>query len=207
MPLGLLGHRQRGPANWLIKALNFVFSRIPTLIAAAMVLSMPVLLNSPNRYLLVVLFVAILEVGRVASIVQQESFKVSQEQFIDAGTILGLSKKRMLRKYYFPSLLPQVIVNFCVDVGKVKLLIGQLAIFNIFLSTEWRDVTGFGTFQYANDGLSWYVLLAEHKNDIYMEKFAFVFAPALAIMFVVLTFNVLGEGLRKHFDRRMNQYL
>lgn len=207
VPLGLLAYRQKGIANFVIRGLNQVFSNIPTIIAAVLLLSLPAFMNTPNRFTWSVVFIAILEVGRVAYLVQQQTYKVSQEPFVEAGRTLGLSPLRMSRKYYFPALLPEIVVNFCLDIGKVMLLIGQLGILQIFLSHAWEDTTGFGNFEFVNKSTNWFALLAEHRYDIYMEKFAFVFAPALGIMFVILTFNVFGEGLRRFFNRKMNSYL
>lgn len=207
VPLGLLAYRQRGIAHRIINGLNHVFLNIPTIIAAALLLSLPSFMESSNRFWWGVFFIALIEVGRVAYIVQQQAFQVAQEPFLEAGTILGLSKFRLLRKYYFPALLPEIVVNFCVDVGKVMLLIGQLGVLSIFLNHQLMDVTGFGTYEYVNVGLDWFTLLSEHRMDIYMERFAFIFAPAIGIMYVILTFNVLGEGLRRHFHRHMHTYM
>ncbi len=207
VPLGILAYKQKGVAHFILTSLNRLFSYIPTIIAAILLLSLPAFLNSPNRMVWAIFFLALLEVGRVAYIVQQQTFKISHEPFVDAGVSLGLSAKRLSTKYYTPALLPEIVVNFCVDIGKVMLLVGQLGVLNIFLSHKWADTTGFGNYQFVNTSTNWFVLLSEHRLDIYYNKFAFVFFPALAIMFVILTFNVLGEGLRQHFNRKMNIYL
>ncbi len=207
IPLGLLAYKQRGLANFIIKSLNQVFSNIPTIIAAALLLSLPAFLNTPNRFMWAVLFIAVLEVGRVAFLVQQQTYRIAMEPFVEAGTALGLSGTRMTRKYYFPAILPEIVVNFCIDIGKVMLLIGQLGVLSIFLSHAWEDTTGFGTYAFVNTSTNWFALISEHRMDIYMEKFAFVFAPALGIMYVILTFNVIGEGLRQFYNHKMNRYL
>lgn len=79
-------------------------------------------------------------------------------------------------------------------------------VLGIFLSHRWEDI-GFGIFRYVNKGLDWFVLIGEHHKEIYYGKFGFVFFPALCIIFVIITFNVLGEGLRRHFDRKKFQYM
>lgn len=207
VPLGIMAYKQKGVAHFILTSLNRLFSYIPTIIAAVLLLSLPTFLNTQNRMAWAIFFIALLEVGRVAHIVQQQTFKLSHEQFVQAGVSLGLSGKRLSTKYYMPAILPEVIVNFCVDVGKVMLLVGQLGVLNIFLSHKWVDTTGFGNYQFVNAGMNWFALLSEHRMDIYYNKFAFVFFPALAIMFVILTFNVLGEGLRHHYNRRMHTYM
>ncbi len=206
VPLGLLARKQIGFFHFTVHGLNQLFSIVPTVIAAIMLLSIPAFLATPNRFFWSIVIIAFIEVGRVAYIVQQRTVRTSYESFVEAGRALGLSSMRLSRKYYFPALLPELIVNFCVDIGKVMLLIGQLGILNIFikhsLGLNWET----GRYSYNNESTNWFALLSEHRWDIYFERFAFIFFPALAIMFVILTFNVLGEGLRQHFNKRMNTY-
>ncbi|NEZ41471.1 ABC transporter permease subunit [Paenibacillus alvei] len=139
-------------------------------------------------------------------IVQQQANHISHELFVEAGESLGLSRWRMVRNYYMPSLVPEIIINFCIDIGKVMLLIGQLGVLSIFLTHNWVEVNYF-TMKFLNTSMNWVSLLAETRRDIYVSKFTFVFYPALAILLTVLTFNLLGEGLRRHFNRRMGSYL
>lgn len=193
VPLGLMAYRQRGLPNIVVNMLNNVFSFIPTIIAAALILSTPIFQDSPNRMIWGILLLALLEVGRAAYIVQQQAYQVSQTSYVEAGNALGLSRWRMIRSYYLPALLPEIIVNMCLDIAKVMLLVGQLGVLQIFLT---KDASG-----------NWYSLLSLHRADIYFERFAFIFFPVMAIMFVILTFNVLGEGLRQHFNRRIGYYM
>lgn len=206
IPLGLLAYKKKGFAHTMIGWLQQLFSVVPTLIAAVFLLSLPSFFQSPNRFFWSMFLIAFIEVGRVAYLVQQQTNKISHEPFVEAGNSLGLSTGRMARKYYFPAILPEVVTNFCVDIGKVMLLVGQLGVLNIFL----KHGLGFDWDKgllFLNEGINWFALLSEHRMDIYFERFAFIFFPALAIMYVILTFNVLGEGLRRHYNRRMNTYM
>lgn len=210
VPLGLVAYKQRGIVHTLIHTWNNVFSFVPTLITAALILSTPLFTESPNRLYYGIILVAILEVGRVAYIVQQQAYDISHMPYVEAGAVLGLSRGRMFRKYYLKSLMPEIIVNMCLDVARVMLLIGQLGVLQIYLAQAVEptpDPERIGLMVIVNKGSNWFALLAQHAQDIYLERFAFIFFPVLAIMFVVLTFNVLGEGLRQHFNRHMNSYI
>lgn len=207
IPLGLFAYKKKGFAHAVIGWLQNLFSMVPTIIAAVFLLSFPMFLTTSNRFLWSLLLIAIIEVGRVAYVVQQQTHKLSHASYVEAGTSLGLSSKRMYRKYYLPELLPEIITNFCVDIGKVMLLIGQLGVLNIFIKHALGINWVTQRYGFANESINWFSLLSEHRWDIYFERFAFIFFPALAIMYVILTFNVLGEGLRQHFNRKMNSYL
>lgn len=206
VPLGVLAYKQKGVAHWLVTSLNQIFTFLPVIFSAILLLSMPFIQYSSNRILWVIPILALLEVGRVAHIVQQQANHISHELFVEAGESLGLSGWRLVRNYYMPSLVPEIVINFCIDLGKVMLLIGQLGVLSIFLTHNWVEVDYF-TMKFVNTSTNWVSLLAETRADIYLSKFTFVFYPALAILFTVLTFNLLGEGLRRHFNRRMGSYL
>lgn len=210
VPLGLFAYKQRGFMHTLIHTWNNVFSFLPTVITAALILCTPLFTESPYRLHLGIIVVALLEVGRVAYIVQQQAYDISHMQYVEAGVALGLSKGRMIRNYYLRALFPEIIVNMCLDVSRVMLLIGQLGVLEIYLAHAVEPVPDperFGLMVIVNEGSNWFALLAEHAQDIYFERFAFIFFPVLAIMYVILTFNVLGEGLRRYFNRHINAYI
>lgn len=206
IPLGLMARRKKGIAHFIVNSLNQVFSFLPSIFSAVLLVSVPFIQNSGNRLWWVIFFVAVIEAGRVAHIVQERTHKLSRELYVEAGNSLGLSPWRMSKSYYMPAILPELIVNFCLDMGKVMLIIGQMGVLSIFLTHQWIEVNYF-TPKFLNTSLDWASLLAEHRAEIYVNKFGFIFYPAAAIAFSILTFNILGEGLRRHFNRRMNVLL
>ena len=203
VPLGLLSYKKKGIFHIITSSLNQIFSYLPTIFSAVLLINLPFLLLTPYRIYGVILILAFLEVGRVSYIVQEQTNAVSRQPFMEAGTVLGLSKLRLIKSYYLPAIGPELIVNFCMDLGKAALLIGQLGILGIFLSHEWVEVNAM-TMKFMNTSLNWVSLLSEHRADIYVSKFGFIFYPAFAIMYVILTFNVMGEGIRRHFQNKMN---
>ncbi|MDK8183950.1 ABC transporter permease subunit [Paenibacillus sp. UMB4589-SE434] len=206
VPLGLSAYRKSGVANSILTVWNQLFSYLPTLFSAILLLSLPFLLFASWRLLWVILILAAIEVGRVAYLIQQQIHQISREPFVEAGHALGLSPWRLTRSYFIPTMIPEIVVNFCVDLGKVTLLIGQLGVLSIFLSQEWVEVNEMSMIL-MNTSNNWMSLLASMRADIYVSKFTYIFYPALAIMFTILTFNVLGEGIRRHFNRRIHNYL
>jgi len=201
VPLGLLSYRNKGFFHSITTGWNQIFSYLPTFFSAVIILCLPFMLFGSTRLFWVILTLAILEAGRVAYVTQQQANKISKELYIEAAHALGLSPWRIAKSYYMPGLIPEMIVNFCLDLGRAALLVGQLGILGIFLSQDWVETHEF-TMEFLNTSNNWINLLADSRFDIYLSKFSFVFFPAGAIMFTILTFNVLGEGLRRHFNRR-----
>ncbi|GGA26286.1 ABC transporter permease [Paenibacillus physcomitrellae] len=196
-PLGVMARNKKGGAHNLISILNHVFSFFPTLIAAAAFMSLPLLVQVHLRTFWIVLFLAFIEVGRVAVLVQQQTSRISQELYIEAGNALGLSPLRMAKNHYLPAMTPELIVNLCLDFGKSVLLIGQLGVLHIFIAQRYSSFAGM-----LNTSNDWGSMLAAHISEIFVSKFQYVLIPSTAILFAILTFNVLGEGLRHLFNRR-----
>lgn len=206
VPIGLLAYKKSGPLHTIVSSWNQVFSFLPTIFSVILLINLPFFLFSSNRLMWSILILAIVEAGRVAYIVQQQTHAISLEPFVESGTMQGLSRWAMIRSYYFPSLVPELITNFCIDLGKVTLLIGQLGVMSIFLNHNWVT-TGPSINSFVNTSLNWVSLLAQHRGDIYSSKFFFIFFPAGMILFTILTFNVLGEGFRKYYNRKIGSYL
>ncbi|WP_235857616.1 ABC transporter permease [Paenibacillus albiflavus] len=206
IPLGLLSYRNRGYFHFLTTFWNQIFSYLPTIFSVAIIFTLPFISNniSPTRLIWAVLIVALIEVGRAAYVIQQQTSKVSNEQYVEAGHALGLSPWRMIKSYYMPALLPEMIIYFCIDLGKITLLIGQMGVLKIIIKVNkaiWDAGMGI-----RNGSIDWVSLLSDYdlRRNIYVSNFDFVLYPAAAIMFTILTFNILGEGLRQYFNRRGN---
>ncbi|MEO3945262.1 ABC transporter permease subunit [Gorillibacterium sp. CAU 1737] len=198
VPLGLLARKGKGFFSFLVAVLNQTFSFLPTLISAVLILSAPFLLFSDHRLFWVLFLLAFIEAGRVADLVAVRTRDLTREPYMEAGRVLGLSSWRMIKNYYLPGLLPEIIVGFTLDVGKVMLLIGQLGVLSIFITQDWME-TGYYFKEFVDKSINWVGILAANRADIFMGKFSFIFYPALAIMYVVLTFNLIGEGLRVRY--------
>ncbi|WP_054955619.1 ABC transporter permease subunit [Paenibacillus dakarensis] len=198
VPLGLLARKKNGFFYQLIMLLNQFFSYLPSIFSAILLLALPSLLFSPNRYFWSLFVLAVVEAGRVAITVQAKADRISKETYMEAGEALGLSAKRKLRAYYIPAMTPELIVNFCADMGKVTILLGQLAVMDIFITQEWKEVNYY-TMKFVSTSFNWTTLISDYKTQIFLSKFDFVFYPALGLMLIVVTFNLLGEGLRRKF--------
>ncbi|GGA31399.1 ABC transporter permease [Paenibacillus physcomitrellae] len=201
IPLGLLARKKRGVPQLVLSVLNRTFSYLPALVAAALFMSLPLIYGRELRTFWIVLFLAFIEVGRVAYLVQQQSSSLSREPYMEAGIALGLNPLRLAKSYYIPGLLPEIIVNFFIDFGKAVLLIGQLGVLGIFIAQRYS--TWAGLLNTSND---WGTMLAQHISEISVSRFGFVMIPAAAILFACLTLNLFAEGLRQVFNRRFRVY-
>lgn len=199
VPLALSAIKQSGPAYWILNSWNRVFSALPPIFSAVLLMNMPFLIFSPNRMTWVIIILAFIEVGRVGYILQQEGNLVSKSLYVQAGLTIGNTPMDLYMRYYLPALLPSIITNFFLDLGKVMFLIAQLGIFSIFVAQSWIQLdVAYGELQ--NASLNWATLLGETRSYLRRDTWI-VFYPALAITYTIISFYLVGEGLRAHFTR------
>ena len=95
-----------------------------------------------------------------------------------------------------------MIINFCNDLSRVTLLIGQLALFGYFIASKTMILEG-GVLEISSATYDWQALLEKSRSDIIKAPWIPIF-PALAITYTIFTFNLLGEGLRQKFGLGSN---
>lgn len=205
IPLAITASNQSGLMYWILSGWSQLFSGLPTLFAAILLLNMPFVTISEYRTLWVIVVIAILEVGRVGYIFQQQAFGLSQMPFVESARMIGNGKLGIYLRYYWPYLFPQIIVNFVLDLGRVMLLLGQLGFFNLFVSQTMLQ-SEVGNLMIENTSNDWPTLLADSRLFLRSEIWV-PFWPAFAIAFSVIAFNLFGEGLRHYFEgRSSSQY-
>ncbi|MEA3318553.1 MAG: ABC transporter permease subunit [Bacillota bacterium] len=177
-----------------------IFSSMPVIFFAILAFNLPLLIYAENRFWIVIFSIALVEVGRVGVTVRDQLMHVKTKPYIDAARTVGVTNFGLAKNHFLPSLLPTMLVNFCFDIGRVALIIGQLGIFSIFITMQFVEVPPGGMFQLVNTSFNWPTILGDARKDIYTAVWIPA-AAAIAIMYVILTFNILGEGLRRHFSR------
>ena len=183
VPLGLIAGFWGGKVNSVIMRLTDIFLSIPSIILAMAVSAImePSLFNS---------MVAI-SFGWwpwFTRLVQAETLKIKNEQFILASEGIGASKWRIAFIEILPNCLSTIIVKASTDIGFVILTGASLG----FL--------GLGAQPPAPE---WGTMVAEGRVYLPTMWWQTTF-PGLAILVTVLGFNLLGDGLRDFFDVRVD---
>ncbi len=200
IPLGLLAERKKGAARALLSWLNGVFSSVPTLLMTVLLAAVPFFLFSSGRLYWMIAIMALVESGRVGYIVQQQAAAITRESYTEAGRALGLRPIRLLKAYYIPALLPEMIVNFCLDLGKVLILIGQLGVLTVYLNPGSAEAGMNNEFEFVNTANDWGSMISDHIPDMNTGHFGSIMIPVFAIVYSVLAFSMFGEGLRRKFN-------
>lgn len=194
IPLAFLAHKQNKAAQAILHFLNGYFAYVPSIVVFVLIATLPPILTIESRPLILMLFIAIMEIGRAADMIKGEFDSLSAKEFILGGISIGASPFRMLMKYYLPFLYDKIIVGMIADMGKVMFLLGQVGFIGIYLAQELLQINP-GVFVLSNKSMIWPVMFGNAFNDL-RSAIWIVFYPALVITYSIFAFNLFAQGLQ-----------
>ena len=174
---GLLG----GGWDDLLMRVTDIFLAFPALILAMAISAAlgPSLTN-------VMIAVAAVSWPAYARLLRAQVLAVKHVEFVDAARALGANGRRVALRHLLPNSVTPLLVQGSFDVGAAILTAAGL---------------GFIGFGAQPPTPEWGAMVSETRNFITEAPWASA-APALAILFTVLAFNLLGDGLRDVLDPR-----
>ncbi len=122
-----------------------------------------------------------------ARIVRGEVLSLREREFVQAANALGYSKRRIILRHLIPNALAPVIVAATLGIGQTIVLEAGLS----FLGLGVQPPTP-----------SWGTMVADGRNVLLNAWWLSTF-PGLAIVVTVLSFNLVGDGLRDALDPRL----
>lgn len=131
--------------------------------------------------------IAIINVPNFGRLIRSKVLSIKEDEYIMAAKAIGMKDIRILYSHILPNSMAPVIVQ------------GTLAIATAILETAALGFLGLGA---QAPQPEWGTILADSKNYMQSAPWTMIF-PGLAIMFTVLGFNLMGDGLRDALDPRM----
>ena len=182
--LGLVAGWYGGLVDEIIMRLVDVFLSLPiVLIALVMVVSL-----GPS--LRIIIFVLALWIWvRFARMVRGEVLKLKNLAYVDLARVSGASTLRILAKHIFPGTVNTLIVVATLQVGTVILLESALS----FLGAGVPPPTP-----------AWGSMVSGGRN-LLADAWWISTMPGLAILFTVMSLNLLGDWLRDTLDPELRQ--
>jgi peptide/nickel transport system permease protein len=123
----------------------------------------------------------------VARVVRGQVLALREMEYIQAARALGLKNMRIIIRHILPNVLGPVIVIAAANFASAIIIEAGLS----FLGVGIQPPTP-----------SWGLMIKENYNFIITHNPALALAPGVAIMILVLAFNLLGNGLRDALDVR-----
>jgi peptide/nickel transport system permease protein len=138
---------------------------------------------------------AMIAIGFVAiptytRLLRSKVLSLSQETYVLAAQSIGAGHARILFRHIMPNTLSPVIVQATMGLASAIIWAGALGFLGLGAippEPEWGAMLG-DSYRFLTSGAWWAVLF-----------------PGLAIMFSVLGFNLLGDGLRDALDPRLTR--
>lgn len=177
--LGILAGFFGGKVDMLISRLIEILFSFPDIILALVVMA---ILGASLTNLMIA--IGIVYTPIFARITRGAVLEVKGALFIEASESLGAGKLRLIGMHILPNILPPVIIQT------------TLSLAFAILSEAALSFLGFGV---EPDMPSWGIMLKDGKAWIQSGYWLTVF-PGIAITLSVLSFNLMGDGLRDALD-------
>src|SRR5262245_16026068 len=121
--------------------------------------------------------------------VRAELLALREQDFVRAARALGLSDARIIFRHMVPNAVAPVLVS------------ATIAVASAILTESALSYLGFGV---PPPNASWGNILSDGRVFLFDAPWLFVI-PGLAILVVVLAFNLVGEGLRDALNPRLRR--
>lgn len=156
----------------------------PTVILALVILTV---LGSgiPN----LVLALSITQLPRMVRTVRTTVISAKQLEHVEAARAMGASDARIMFRYILPLCVSPIIVRLTLIMALTVLNEASLTFLGVGLSP---DIPSWGT------------ILSEARQHIYTSPYL-IFLPGLAILWSVMSLNLLGDGLRDVLDPKLSK--
>ncbi len=132
----------------------------------------------------VILIIGLLTWMGIARIVRGETISLKEREYVVYSRVSGQKKRKIILQHILPNMMPTVIVSATMNIASSILMESALSFFGLGI----RPPTA-----------SWGSMLSNSQRYITNAPYLAVFPGAL-ILLTVISFNYLGEALRKVFE-------
>lgn len=180
--LGLLAGFYGGRTEKVISFVTDLTWAVPPLILALAIVT--VLGPSLNN---VIIAVSVVSWAQFSRIVRAKTQALKDLPYVEAARAYGENDFNLIVRYILPNIVPSIIV------------VSTLSLPKAIIATTALGFLGLGSQPPSPD---WGVMLSEGINYLRQAPWISIY-PGLAIVYVVMGFNLLGEGLRDILDPRL----
>ncbi|RLA63553.1 MAG: ABC transporter permease [Epsilonproteobacteria bacterium] len=182
--LGLLSGYFRGTVDTIIMGVIDVLMSFPSILLAILVISIlgPGLNNA-------MMAVAIVGIPNFTRIVRSSVMVEKNKDYHLAAVSSGASSGRIIFKEIFPNILAPLIVQATLGFSEAILSVAALGFLGLGAQPPLPE---------------WGIMLSDARPFIESNP-SMVTLPGLCIFFVLLGFNLMGDGLRDYFDPKLKR--
>ncbi|MBN9672452.1 ABC transporter permease [Roseibium aggregatum] len=180
--IGLVAGYFGGRTDIIIMQVMDVLLAFPSLILGLIVVAMlgPSVMN-------LVIAISLTAIPPFARIARAPTIAVKNREFIEAGHALGYSHSRLMFGHILPNIAPEVLVMGSLWLATAIRVEASLAFIGLGVNPPTP---------------TWGGMIREGFENI-LDSFWLALFPSLAILIVVFSLNLLGDGLRDAIDPRL----
>lgn len=183
VPLGALAGYYGGWFDSIVQGLVDLTWAFPTILAA---LAIMFILGTGLHSVMIA--VGVVYWAGYARITRGQFLALREEEYVQAARAVGASNLRIIWRHLLPNSLAPLLVQLSLGMGQVILIEASLS----FLGLGAQPPTP-----------SWGAMLSNGRAYLLAAPWLTLF-PGVAIMLVVLGFNLMGDGLRDALDPRLS---
>ena len=136
-----------------------------------------------------IIAIAIAHWPSYARLARAETLNVKNNDYIQAMRVLGAGKMRIMAGHIAPMTLSSIIVRMSLDMGTIILTAAGLGFLGLGAQPPMPE---------------WGLMVADGRQFL-VDQWWVSTLPGLAILVVVMGFNLLGDGIRDVLDPRQRQ--
>ena len=182
--LGMLAGYLGGWVDSIISRLVDVWMAFPAvLLAIVLVAVLGTGLHS------VIIAIAVIDWTRFCRVVRAETMAQMRQDYVASAVTIGLKRRRILLSEILPNVLPLLLVLFTLEMGIAVIVEAILSFVGLSISSDFP---------------TWGGMIAEGRTYVNQAPWLLIL-PISAIVFTVLAFNALGDGLKEVLDPVMRK--
>lgn len=176
-------------AGYFGKKIDMVISRIIDIMLAfpSLLLAMTIVAILGNGLFNTAVAIAIFSVPSVARMVRGVVIGLRSSQYISAAKVMGSSSTRIVSTHIIPNAISQIIVNITLNLGTAILTSSSLSFLGLGVQPPNPE---------------WGAMLSKARDVLRLNPSEAIF-PGLAITLVVMSFSLVGDGLRDALDPKL----
>ncbi|HEY2443720.1 MAG TPA: ABC transporter permease [Streptosporangiaceae bacterium] len=144
---------------------------------------------TPNLAIIIILLSLLSWLG-VSRLVRGEVLTLRTREFVQAATMMGGTRRRIVLRHLVPNAVGVIIVNATFTVADAILTLSALSFLGLGLPPPASD---------------WGTMLTNGLNDLYDGYWWLVYPPAIILIITVVAFNMIGDAIRDSLDVRLQR--
>lgn len=191
----LAGWKNGGPLDRFILGLAEVISAYPALLIAMLLILALGIRNGIRPFSIAL---GVIGWGEIMQFVRAEVIALRSRVFVESAVAIGARSSRIIVRHILPNLFAPLISIIALEIGAVLMLLGELGFIGIFIGGGSLIMLPSMTVHYS-DVPEWGALLSNIRYQARSYPWTALYAM-LAFFVSILSFNLLGEGLRRMLD-------